>query len=39
MINSMRQRDQGLVILAAHDPEAASRLARATDQAPTRATA
>ena len=39
MINTMRQRDPGLVILPAHDPEAASRLAQATGQAPTLATA
>lgn len=39
MINTMRQRDPRLVILPAHDPEAASRLAQATGQAPTVATA
>jgi glyoxylase-like metal-dependent hydrolase (beta-lactamase superfamily II) len=39
MINTMRQRDPGLVILPAHDPEAASRLAQATGQAPRVATA
>jgi len=38
MINTMRQRDPGLVILPAHDPAATSRLARATDQAPALAT-
>jgi N-acyl homoserine lactone hydrolase len=38
MINAMRQRDPGLVILPAHDPAAASRLARATGQVPTLAT-
>jgi glyoxylase-like metal-dependent hydrolase (beta-lactamase superfamily II) len=35
MINTMRQRDPGLVILPAHDPAAASRLAQATGQVPT----
>jgi N-acyl homoserine lactone hydrolase len=35
MINTMRQRYPGLVILPAHDPAAASRLAQATGQAPT----
>ena len=39
MINTMRERYPGLVILPAHDPEAASRLAQATGQAPTLATA
>jgi glyoxylase-like metal-dependent hydrolase (beta-lactamase superfamily II) len=38
MINTMRQRDPGLVILPAHDPAAASRLAQATGQVPTLAT-
>ena len=39
MINTMRQRNPGLVILPAHDPGAASRLAQATGQAPKMATA
>jgi N-acyl homoserine lactone hydrolase len=39
MINQMRQRDPDLVILPAHDPGAAGRLAQATGQAPTLATA
>jgi glyoxylase-like metal-dependent hydrolase (beta-lactamase superfamily II) len=39
MINAMRQRNPGLVILPAHDPGAASRLAQATGQAPKVATA
>ena len=39
MINTMRQRDPGLAILPAHDPGAASRLAQATGQAPTLASA
>ena len=39
MINTMRQRNPGLVILPAHDPQAASRLAQATGQAPTLTTA
>jgi hypothetical protein len=39
MINAMRRRNPGLVILPAHDPAAASRLAQATGQAPTLATA
>jgi glyoxylase-like metal-dependent hydrolase (beta-lactamase superfamily II) len=39
MINAMRQRYPGLVILPAHDPGAARRLAQATGQAPTLATA
>ena len=34
MINTMRQQHPGLVILPAHDPGAASRLAQATGQAP-----
>jgi glyoxylase-like metal-dependent hydrolase (beta-lactamase superfamily II) len=38
MINTMRRRDPGLVILPAHDPAAASRLAQATGQVPTLAT-
>jgi len=38
MINAMRQRDPGLVILPAHDPAAASRLAQAAGLAPTLAT-
>jgi hypothetical protein len=38
MINAMRQRNPGLVILPAHDPGAASRLAQATGQAPRMAT-
>ena len=39
MINTMRQRNPGLVILPAHDPGAASRLAQATGPAPRVATA
>jgi glyoxylase-like metal-dependent hydrolase (beta-lactamase superfamily II) len=39
MINTMRWRNPGLVILPAHDPGAASRLAQATGQAPRLATA
>ena len=39
MINTMRLRTPGLVILPAHDPGAASRLAQATGQAPILATA
>ena len=39
MINTMRRHYPGLVILPAHDPGAASRLAQATGQAPTLATA
>jgi N-acyl homoserine lactone hydrolase len=39
MINKMRHQYPGLVILPAHDPGAASRLAQATGQAPTLATA
>jgi len=35
MINKMRQQYPGLVILPAHDPGAAGRLAQATGQAPT----
>lgn len=35
MINTMRQRDPGLVILPAHDPAAARRLAQAVGLAPT----
>ena len=38
MINIMWQRDPGLVILPAHDPAAAGRLAQATGLAPTLAT-
>ena len=38
MINTMRRRNPGLVILPAHDPGAASRLAQATGQAPRAAT-
>jgi len=38
MINTIRQRDPGLVILPAHDPAAASRLAQAAGLAPTLAT-
>jgi hypothetical protein len=38
MINTMRQRDPGLVILPAHGPAAASRLAQATSLAPSLAT-
>jgi len=38
MINTMRQRDPGLVILPAHDPAAAGRLALATGLAPNLAT-
>ena len=38
-INAMRERNPGLVILPAHDPGAASRLAQATGQAPSVATA
>ena len=38
MINTMRERDPGLVILPAHDPAAASRLAQATGVAPALAT-
>ena len=39
MVNKMRQQHPGLVILPAHDPGAASRLAQATGQASTLATA
>jgi N-acyl homoserine lactone hydrolase len=39
MVNAMRQHHPGLVILPAHDPGAASRLAQATGRAPTLATA
>ena len=39
MVNTMRQRHPGLVILPAHDPGGASRLAQATGQAPTLASA
>ena len=39
MINKMRQQYPGLVILPAHDPEAAGRLAQATGHAPTPASA
>jgi N-acyl homoserine lactone hydrolase len=39
MINTMRQRYPGLVILPAHDPGAADRLAQATGQAPALASA
>jgi hypothetical protein len=39
MINAMRRRNPGLVILPAHDPAAARRLAQATGQAPTLVTA
>jgi N-acyl homoserine lactone hydrolase len=35
MVNQMRQRNPDLAILAAHDPGAAGRLARATGHAPT----
>jgi hypothetical protein len=38
MINTMRQRDPGLVILPAYDPAAASRLAQVTDWVPALAT-
>jgi len=38
MINTMRQRDPGLVILPAYYPAAASRLAQATDRVPALAT-
>src|SRR5580704_10983787 len=38
MINAMRRRNPGLVILPAHDPGAAGRLAQATGQAPRVAT-
>ena len=39
LINAMRRRNPGLVILPAHDPGAAGRLAQATGQAPRVATA
>jgi glyoxylase-like metal-dependent hydrolase (beta-lactamase superfamily II) len=39
MINTLRQRNPGMVILPAHDPGAASRLAQATGQPPRVATA
>jgi glyoxylase-like metal-dependent hydrolase (beta-lactamase superfamily II) len=39
MINTLREQYPGLVILPAHDPGAASRLAQATGQAPRVATA
>ena len=39
MINTMRLGNPDLVILPAHDPAAASRLARATGQVPTLTTA
>ena len=39
MINTMRRQYPGLVILPAHDPGAADRLAQATGQAPTLASA
>jgi N-acyl homoserine lactone hydrolase len=39
MINTLRGQQPGLVILPAHDPGAAGRLAQATGQAPTRVTA
>ena len=39
MINTLRQQHPGLVILPAHDPGAASRLAQTTGQAPMAATA
>jgi hypothetical protein len=39
MINQLRERQPGLVILATHDPAAAARLARATGPAPALATA
>jgi hypothetical protein len=35
MINTMRLGNPGLVILPAHDPAAASRLAQATGRVPT----
>jgi glyoxylase-like metal-dependent hydrolase (beta-lactamase superfamily II) len=38
-VNEIRQRYPDLVILPAHDPGAASRLAQATGQAPTLASA
>ena len=39
MVNQLRQRYPDLAILPAHDPEAADRLAQATGQAPTLASA
>jgi len=39
MVNQMRQRNPGPAILPAHDPGAADRLAQATGQAPTLASA
>jgi N-acyl homoserine lactone hydrolase len=39
MVNQMRQRYPDLAILPAHDPGAADRLAQATGQAPTLASA
>jgi glyoxylase-like metal-dependent hydrolase (beta-lactamase superfamily II) len=39
MVNTMRQHYPGLVILPAHDPGAADRLAQAPGQAPTLASA
>lgn len=39
MINQVRQHDPDLVILPGHDPGAADRLAQATGQAPTLASA
>jgi N-acyl homoserine lactone hydrolase len=39
MVNQMRQRYPGLAVLPAHDPGAADRLAQATGQAPTLASA
>jgi glyoxylase-like metal-dependent hydrolase (beta-lactamase superfamily II) len=39
MVNQMRHQYPGLVILPAHDPGAAGRLAQATGQAPTLASA
>jgi N-acyl homoserine lactone hydrolase len=39
MVNAMRRQHPGLVILPAHDPGAAGRLAQATGPAPTLASA
>jgi hypothetical protein len=39
MVNALRRQYPGLVILPAHDPGAAGRLAQATGQAPTLASA
>jgi N-acyl homoserine lactone hydrolase len=39
MVNQMRQRHPGLVILPAHDPGAVDRLAQVTGHAPTLASA